>query len=198
MRKFRGLSTRLFPASLYLFLPVAAIALLGGCAQTHYYPYVGANTQLGKGGGGERIINGIEVWSDGLPTRRYTIIGVVHDHRSGIFHATLLKDITKQAKKMGGQGILEYKAYATAMSSFAASASGFGSNADQLPQAYGPTASSWLAFAGPASAGLGGGFAGTSRWWVFRYQDSSSKSKKATPPNTRPAKDQHQGSVHSS
>ena len=160
--------------------------LLVGCAQTHYYPYVGANTQIGKGGGGERKIDGIEVWSDGLPTRHYTIIGVIHDHRSGIWHATLLKDVAKKAKKMGGQGIIEYQAYSTAMSSFAASASGFGSNADQLPQAYGPTASSWLAFAGPAAAGLGGGWAGTSRWWVFRYRDSSQTAKPSKAPAPKP------------
>ncbi|MGD9505497.1 MAG: hypothetical protein AB7W37_11320 [Syntrophobacteraceae bacterium] len=122
-----------------------------------------------------RTIHGIEVWSDGLPTRHYTIIGVVHDHRSGIFRSSLLDDVTQRAKKMGGQGVIEYHAYSTALSSFAASASGFGSNADQLPQAYGPTASSWLAFAGPAAAGLGGGMAGSSRWWVFRYTTPSGK-----------------------
>lgn len=168
MRRLPSLFSGFAPIG--ILLPASALVLLGGCAQTRYYPYVGANTQIGKGGGGERRIDGIEVWSDGLPTRRYTIIGVIHDHRSGILHATLLKDVAKKAKKMGGQGIIEYHAYTTALSSFAASASGFGSNADQLPQAYGPTASSWLAFAGPASAGLGGGWAGTSRWWVFRYQ----------------------------
>lgn len=179
---------------LHGLLPVAALTLLGSCAQTHYYPYVGANTQLGKGGGGERIIDGIEVWSDGLPTHRYTIIGVIHDHRSGILHATLLKDVAKRAKKMGAQGVIEYQAYATAMSSFAASASGFGANADQLPQAYGPTASSWLAFAGPASAGLGGGMAGSSRWWVFRYLDS----RAAAASKARSEKNHRQGAADSS
>ncbi len=194
MPKPHSQSTRLFP--IYALLRTAALVLLGGCAQTHYYPYVGANTQLGKGGGGERAIDGIEVWSDGLPTRRYTIVGVIHDHRSGILHAALLRDVVKKAKKMGAQGVIEYKAYSTAMSSFAASASGFGSNADQLPQAYGSTASSWLAFAGPASAGLGGGWAGASRWWVFRYQESPSR--EAKPPKVRPAKEQEPGSAHPS
>ncbi|MDD4933262.1 MAG: hypothetical protein PHO89_07345 [Methylacidiphilaceae bacterium] len=167
-----------------MLLPAVAFALLGGCAQTHYYPYVGANSQVGKGGGGKRIVDGIEVWSDGLPTRHYQIIGVIHDHRNGIFRTSLVQDVAKKARRMGGQGIIEYQAYSTAMSSFAASASGFGSNADQLPQAYGPTASSWLAFAGPASAGLGGGQAGTSRWWVFRYQ---SPEKKPAPSKNQPA-----------
>ena len=182
----------LFP--LYNFLSAVAL-LLGGCAQTHYYPYVGTNTQIGKGGGGERIIKGIEVWSDGLPTRHYTIIGVIHDHRSGIFRSSLLMDVVKKARKMGGQGVIEYQAYSTAMSSFASSASGFGSNADQLPEAYGPTASSWLAFAGPASAGLGGGQAGTSRWWVFRY---ATRSRKPAPPEGLPVKTRTQGRPRSS
>lgn len=191
--KSHGRSAPLFPICA-LFSAVAFV-LLGGCTQTHYYPYVGANTQVGKGGGGERVINGIEVWSDGLPTRRYTIIGVIHDHRSGILRFSLLKDVTRQARKIGGQGVIEYHAYSTALSSFAASASGFGSNADQLPQAYGPTASSWLAFAGPASAGLGGGWAGSSRWWVFRYRDSSQGPKST---GAQPTRAQPQGSAHPS
>jgi len=148
-----------------------------GCVHTNYFPYHGDSIQEGKGGG-KRIVNGIEVWSDGLPLHKYKIIGVIHDERSGFFSSGLIKDIVKKAKKIGADGVIEYQAYAVAANQLAAAAAGFGTNAMYFPQSYGSTMGSWLPYAGPASAGLSGAQSGQSRWWVFKYVHSQNEKKK--------------------
>lgn len=165
-------------------LSLSFLLFFSSCSHTYFYPYQGKNVQIGKGSG-KRVINGIDVWSDGLPKKKYTIIGVIHDNRSGLFSSGVLKSVTKKAKQHGADGIIEYQAYATAVNSLAASASGFASNADQMPSTYGPTMSSWLAFVGPASAAVAGAQSGQSRWWVIKYLPEGKEPHKAKTTNTK-------------
>ena len=60
---------------------LACSTLLAGCASvwtaTDYTPYVGDDTvYVGKGGAME-VMNGIEVWKQGLPHKPYKIVGMI-------------------------------------------------------------------------------------------------------------------------
>lgn len=150
------------PSHIRALLPAAALILLGACSQTRYYPYVGINEHQGKGPAAKRVINGIDVWSDGTPPRKYELIGVVDDSRSGFFRDSILQNVTKKAKEMGGQGIIEYQAYSTTVSAAVAAANGFSTNAGGL-------SSQGAAYGGAAAGGLSAAGSGKSRWWVIRY-----------------------------
>ena len=50
---------------------------LAGCASTQYLEYRGAETVYGKGGA-VKIVNGMDVWTDGDPDRPYRIIGLMN------------------------------------------------------------------------------------------------------------------------
>ncbi|MGD9505499.1 MAG: hypothetical protein AB7W37_11330 [Syntrophobacteraceae bacterium] len=152
-------------------LPPIALVLLGACTQTRFYPYVGPNEQQGKGLAAKHVVNGIDVWTDGVPPRKYQVIGVVEDSRSGFFRDSILKDVTKKAKHMGGQGIIEYQAYAAAANAGVAAASGFSSNAGGLSPQY----ASGAAMGGAASGALSAAGSGQSRWWVIRYLSKGKK-----------------------
>ncbi|KIE58394.1 hypothetical protein A946_07880 [Methylacidiphilum kamchatkense Kam1] len=166
----------IFNNSFKIILMAGLFLYFCGCVHTNYFPYHGDGIQEGKGGG-KRVIQGIEVWSDGLPNKKYKIIGVIHDERSGLFSSGLIKDVVKKAKSIGADGVIEYQAYAVAANQLAAAAAGFGTNAMYFPQSYGSTMGSWLPYAGPASAGLSGAQSGQSRWWVFKYIRSQNDKK---------------------
>ncbi len=156
-------------------LAVGGVLLLGACTQTRYYPFVGANEQQGHGIAARRIINGIDVWSDGTPPRKYEVIGVVYDSRSGFFRDSILKDVTRKAKRMGGQGILEYQSYAATMSAGVAAVSGASGNMGNSSQ-LGTGVATSAAYGGAAAGGLSSAGTGQSRWWVIRYLPRGAKS----------------------
>ncbi|WP_187146972.1 hypothetical protein [Candidatus Methylacidiphilum infernorum] len=183
-KKWNGLAKIILQGHLLFF---SFLLFFCSCTHTHFYPYQGKNTQTGKGAA-KRVIDGIDVWSDGLPKKKYTVIGVIHDNRSGLFSSGVLKSVVKKAKQHGADGVIEYQAYAVAVNNLAASASGFASNADQMPSTFGPTMSSWLAFTGPASAGLAGAQSGQSRWWVIKYLPEEKKSSTVRIPKEEPLK----------
>ncbi|MDD4933264.1 MAG: hypothetical protein PHO89_07355 [Methylacidiphilaceae bacterium] len=161
---------------LRILLSAAGLLLLGACSQTRYYPYVGENEQQGKGVAAKRVINGIDVWSDGTPPRKYEIIGVVDDSRSGFFRDSLLQDVTRKAKRMGGEGIIEYQGYAAAASAALAAAGGVSGNMVGSPS-LGSGAAAGAAYGGAAAGGLSAAGPGHSRWWVIRYLRAGMKKK---------------------
>ncbi|QSR84475.1 hypothetical protein [Methylacidimicrobium sp. B4] len=156
-------------------LAASGVLLLGACTQTRYYPFVGANEQQGKGIAARRIVNGIDVWSDGTPPRKYEVIGVVYDSRSGFFRDSILKDVTRKAKQMGGQGILEYQGYAATSSAGVAAVSGASGNMGNSSQ-FGTGIATSAAYGGAAAGGLSSAGTGQSRWWVIRYLPRGAKS----------------------
>ncbi|VVM05808.1 hypothetical protein [Methylacidimicrobium tartarophylax] len=165
----RFLSTR-------AILVAGCFLLLAACAQTRYYPYVGANEQHGKGIAAKRVIDGIDVWSDGIPPRKYEIIGLVDDSRNGFFRDSILKDVTRKAKRMGGEGIIEYQAY-TGVASAALAATGGASGNLGASAPVGSGAAAGAAYGGAATGGLSAAGSGQSRWWVIRYLPAGSKKK---------------------
>ena len=81
--------------------------LFGGCATTKYQEFVGSEVHKGTGGT-RRIVDGIEIWENGTPPRKYKIVGVIDDKRGTGLISRLSKDksIAATAKKYGGDAIL--------------------------------------------------------------------------------------------
>lgn len=49
---------------------------LNGCATAEYSAYEGSRTLNGRGGA-KKNVNGMEVWTEGTPPKRYKIIGII-------------------------------------------------------------------------------------------------------------------------
>lgn len=91
---------------LWLLAGVAALAC-GGCASTKFHPYVGAKPIVGRGGAPEHI-EGIDMWIEGTPSRKFIIIGIIQDERPGgrIPMAMRNQQVAQTAKINGGDGVL--------------------------------------------------------------------------------------------
>lgn len=160
-------------------LLLISFALLTACAKTTYIPVENGTQTVGKGAL-LRKVNGIDIWSDGLPPRPYKIIGVVHDRRSALRKGDLLKDVANAAKKMNGDAILAYQAYGTTAGGVTSGAAAATQNALMLGAlASGPA----VTFAGPVAAVLSAAQGGQSRWWVAKYLPEKPK---AAPVNHSP------------
>ncbi len=86
-----------------LFLSV----LLAGCASTNFSAYQGAPVQQGTGGAVVKV-DGIDLWQDGTPPRKFQVIGVITDSRAAgpLAMAGRNKGIAAMAKAHGGDGVL--------------------------------------------------------------------------------------------
>jgi hypothetical protein len=105
--------------------------------------YEGKNTVREGEGGGKKVVEGVDFWSDGEPPRKYKLVGYITDRRlkSGLFGmasmAGLEKDVALLAKKNGGDAVIQMGSetettgsVGTAFGSrFGNSASGFGAAA---------------------------------------------------------------------
>lgn len=91
-----------------LLLIALSVALLTGCA-TEFKQYEGHDAvRMGQGGTRENI-NGMDVWSNGDPPRKYKILGVIEDERgSGGFSKPMRNSaVVSKAKEIGGDALIE-------------------------------------------------------------------------------------------
>lgn len=90
-----------------LLVFLAMITLLCGCAATSYSDWEGSQIYQGHGGA-RKVVNGIELWTDGAPPRAFRIIGVITDERNKapIPMASFHSDIARLAKKRGGDAAI--------------------------------------------------------------------------------------------
>src|SRR5260221_12506093 len=86
----------------FVLLPI----LYSGCS-TNYYTYSGSGIYQGRGGASKNV-DGVDIWLDGTPPRKFKIIGYISDSRPGgpIPMAMRDSDLAAAAKKNGGDGIL--------------------------------------------------------------------------------------------
>ena len=93
-----------------LCIAVAMAAVLAGCATTTYKEYVGGKEVTGTGGARE-MVDGMEVWTEGMPNRPFRVIGVIDDTRGGgrLPMASRLSDIAKKAKEANGDAVVIYR-----------------------------------------------------------------------------------------
>lgn len=94
---------------LIYFIAVLAIVFSTGCATTEYKTFEAKNNLFEGKGGTKVIVDGMEVWDNGDPPRRFKVIGVIDDERPGgiIPMSQLRSDIVKKAREVGGDAIVQ-------------------------------------------------------------------------------------------
>jgi hypothetical protein len=74
--------------------------------------YEGKNAISEGDGGAKKTVDGIDIWSDGAPPRRFQLLGYINDtrHKTGIWGkismSNLDSDIADVAKKNGGDAVI--------------------------------------------------------------------------------------------
>ncbi len=92
-------------------LPILSL-IVGGCvSSTSFKPWSGPSEFKGTGGT-VRKVDGIDIWENGDPARRYRLLGLIDQSTLGDAGAMLLlggnpqERIVKEAKKRGGDAII--------------------------------------------------------------------------------------------
>jgi len=90
------------PKALFL----VGVILLTSCS-TKYYEYSGDAVILGNGGASKKV-DGIDIWVDGTPPRKFQIIGFIEDSRPGRGPAMAARNraLASKAKEHGGDAVL--------------------------------------------------------------------------------------------
>jgi hypothetical protein len=89
-------------------LAVFVVAMLAAsCSTTSFTEYRGQGVVEGKGGT-VRVVEGIDLWENGEPDRKYRILGVIDDSRGEGLISRSGKDgaIAKTAREHGGDGVI--------------------------------------------------------------------------------------------
>lgn len=94
---------------LKIFAAVLLAVLSSGCATTTFLPYESTGTPVQGSGGTKMVVEGMEVWSNGEPPRKFNVIGVIEDERPGgpLPMASLTKDVVAKARESGGDAIIK-------------------------------------------------------------------------------------------
>jgi hypothetical protein len=85
------------------------VSLSTGCATTEYKTFE-ARDNLYEGKGGTKVIvDGMEIWDNGDPPRRFRVMGIIDDQRPGaiIPMAQLRGDMVKKAREAGGDAVVQ-------------------------------------------------------------------------------------------
>ena len=94
---------------------MSVVVWLGGCSTpAAFTAYHGTEIFQGAGGGDEDDVDGIEVWRNGEPNRKYQILGIVAQghsgHKrgrlSGLFGGDQGSAIAKTARDHGGDAVM--------------------------------------------------------------------------------------------
>lgn len=120
-------------------LVVAALttSILVACASTEYKTYEGRNNVVEGRGGTKVVVDGMEVWDNGEPPRKFRILGIIEDARPGgiIPMSQLRSDMVKKARESGGEAVVQLNSesqIASYYSTGSATAYGLGSSATGL------------------------------------------------------------------
>jgi hypothetical protein len=87
---------------------IAALAFsLAGCSSTEYYSYQGSGQMIGQGGAATQM-NGVDLWINGSPPRKFYILGYIQDVRPGGPGPMSMRNyrLTQKAHEAGGDGVL--------------------------------------------------------------------------------------------
>lgn len=90
---------------------VTLAGALAGCGTTAaFYPHESRNNVYTGKGGSRFTVQGIDVWFNGDPPRKYAILGYIEDYSSvGVdeLHRTIPPDVLKKAVEIGANGLIE-------------------------------------------------------------------------------------------
>jgi len=120
-----------------LFLLFAATLFCTACASTDFQAWEGRNNVIEGSGGTKKVVDGVDVWTNGDPPRRFRILGIIDDERPGgiIPMAELKHDIAKKAREHGADAAI--------MISSSSQLQGYYSAATVNTQVYGGSATSF-------------------------------------------------------
>lgn len=87
---------------------IAMLALLAGCASTQFKAYEGRGNVVEGKGGTRVVVDGMDIWENGDPPRRFKLLGLIEDERPGgiIPMGQLQGDMVKKAREVGGQALI--------------------------------------------------------------------------------------------
>ena len=90
-----------------IMVSFAVIALAAGCASTDYSTFEGGKIIQGTGGT-KKTVDGMDIWRDGSPPRKFRIVGIIDDTRrqSLISMAGYEAGLVKKAREAGGDSIV--------------------------------------------------------------------------------------------
>jgi hypothetical protein len=91
-------------------LLVAALLGLASCATTTFtaLPPQGDGIYQGRGGT-KSVVDGMDIWSNGDPPRRYRVLGFIEDQRPGEAKTVsqLVADVVSKARAVGGDALIQ-------------------------------------------------------------------------------------------
>jgi hypothetical protein len=90
---------------------LTSLALLAGCSMvisTEYLPYEGKDQVVDGQGGTKTVVNGMEVWANGAPPRKFKVIGLINDDRMDniLLSGSIDDDAVAKAREVGGDALI--------------------------------------------------------------------------------------------
>ena len=91
-----------------LFLVTLSAMLLTACA-TEFKTFEAKNNAFEGVSGTKVVVDGMDVWDNGEPPRKFKILGFIEDERPGgpIYMAQLRGDVVKKARQAGGDAVVQ-------------------------------------------------------------------------------------------
>jgi hypothetical protein len=62
---------------------IASLSFLAACATTEYKPYEAKDNLFEGKGGTKVVVDGMEIWDNGDPPRRFKVLDIIDDERPG-------------------------------------------------------------------------------------------------------------------
>ena len=103
--KTKSQNNRSQTAPIILAALFASLLLFPGCRHVSYTTYQGTGPMQGTGGT-VRSMDGIEIWENGSPNRRYTILGITDQERSSGNRKKYDEELCQIAQKHGGNAVV--------------------------------------------------------------------------------------------
>lgn len=88
---------------------IASLSFLAACATTEYKPYEAKDNLFEGEGGNKVVVDGMEIWDNGDPPRRFKVLGIIDDECPGglIPMSQLRSDMVKKAREAGGDALVQ-------------------------------------------------------------------------------------------
>ena len=85
------------------------LLLLAGCANTQYRPFETKDKVFEGRGGAPVVFDDMEIWENGEPPRRFTVLGFIVDSRGGgvLQLSQLRKDMVGKSREFGGDALIQ-------------------------------------------------------------------------------------------
>jgi len=92
---------------MHRFLLLTALLMLAGCS-TDFQPWEGRNAVIEGNGGTRKVVDAVDIWTNGDPPRKFRILGIIEDERPGgfLYMAERKHDIARKAREHDGDAVI--------------------------------------------------------------------------------------------